>query len=59
MKKTYISPSITVVQIETENAILAGSGFSINGMNRLPSDPGVSSTYSRDRFSSYDEDELF
>lgn len=56
MKKTYISPSITVVQIETENAILAGSANSIPGMNRLPSEPGV---YSRDRFSSYDEDDLF
>lgn len=55
MKKTYISPSITVVQIETENAILAGSG-TLNGMNRFPSDPGV---HSRDRFSSYNEDDLF
>lgn len=54
MKKTYISPSITVVQIETET-IIAGSE-ALNGMNRFPSDPGV---YSRDRFSSYDEDELF
>lgn len=55
MKKTYISPSITVVQIETET-IIAGSANSIPGMNRLPSDPGV---YSRDRFYSYDEDDLF
>lgn len=59
MKKTYISPSITVVQIETENAILAGSGINdpFNGlMNATPSDPRSGS---RDRFYSYDEDDLF
>lgn len=57
MKKTYISPSITVVQIETENAILAGSNDAFGGMmNSLPSDPRSGS---RDRFYSYDEDDLF
>lgn len=56
MKKTYISPSITVVQIETENAILAGSGTFNGMMNSLPSDPRSGS---RDRFYSYDEDDLF
>lgn len=55
MKKTYISPSITVVQIETENAILAASTFD-GMMNSLPSDPRSGS---RDRFYSYDEDDLF
>lgn len=56
MKKTYISPSITVVQIETET-IIAASGDAFGGMmNSLPSDPRSGS---RDRFSSYDEDDLF
>ena len=56
MKKTYISPSITVVQIETET-IIAGSGDAFGGMmNSLPSDPRSGS---RDRFYSYDEDDLF
>lgn len=55
MKKTYISPSITVVQIETET-IIAGSGTFNGMMNSLPSEPRYSN---RDRFSSYDEDELF
>lgn len=54
MKKTYISPSITVVQIETET-IIAASMFD-GMMNSLPSDPRSGS---RDRFSSYDEDDLF
>ncbi|WP_418551841.1 hypothetical protein [Prevotella sp.] len=42
MKKEYISPSIQVLQIESEN-ILSGSGpqsDAFNGMNDLPSDPG-------------------
>lgn len=55
MKKTYISPSITVVQIETET-IIAGSDTFGGMMNSLPSDPRSGS---RDRFYSYDEDDLF
>ncbi len=40
MKKEYISPSIQVLQIESEN-ILSGSGINdMHGMNDLPSDPG-------------------
>lgn len=39
MKKNYISPSITVVQIETET-ILAASTNSVFGMDRMPSSPG-------------------
>lgn len=42
MKKEYISPSIQVLQIESEN-ILSGSGennIMFEGMNDLPSDPG-------------------
>lgn len=43
MKKEYISPSIQVLQIESEN-ILSGSSIqdtSFNGMDGLPSDPGL------------------
>lgn len=42
MKKEYISPSIQVLQIESES-ILSGSNPQadpFNGMNDLPSDPG-------------------
>lgn len=42
MKKEYISPSIQVLQIESEN-ILSGSAennIRFEGMNDLPSDPG-------------------
>jgi hypothetical protein len=41
MKKEYVSPSIQVLQIESEN-ILSGSMDSPNfdGMDGLPSDPG-------------------
>lgn len=41
MKKEYISPSIQVLQIESEN-ILNGSMDSsmFEGMNDLPSEPG-------------------
>ncbi len=56
MKKTYISPSITVVQIETETIIAGSSGTSNGMMNSLPSDPRSGG---RDRFYSYDEDDLF
>ena len=58
MKKTYISPSITVVQIETET-IIAGSEVTdqfYGLMNARPSEPRYSN---RDRFSSYDDDGLF
>ncbi|CCX69066.1 unknown [Prevotella sp. CAG:255] len=47
MKKEYVSPSIQVLQIESEN-ILSGSNF--NGMDGLPSDP---------RNSYFDEDEEY
>lgn len=42
MKKEYISPSIQVLHIESEN-ILSGSTTdspNFDGMNGLPSDPG-------------------
>lgn len=42
MKKEYISSSIQVLQIESEN-ILSGSAennIRFEGMNDLPSDPG-------------------
>lgn len=37
MKKEYVSPSIQVLQIESENIL---SGSSIGDMNQLPSEPG-------------------
>lgn len=51
MKKEYISPSIQVLQIESEN-ILNGSmdSSTFDGMNGLPSDPGKS-------FYDYEDDE--
>lgn len=47
MKKEYVSPSIQVLQIESENIL---SGSSIDNMNPLPSDP---------RNSYFDEDEEY
>lgn len=41
MKKEYVSPSIQVLQIESEN-ILSGSGPNdIPGMDNFPSEPGL------------------
>lgn len=37
MKKEYVSPSIQVLQIESENIL---SGSSIGDMNQFPSEPG-------------------
>ena len=47
MKKEYVSPSIQVLQIESENIL---SGSSIGDMNQLPSEP---------RNSYFDEDEEY
>lgn len=61
MKKNYISPSITVVQIETET-ILAASGAtnSIFGMDRTPSGPGKSYTRSSrpTRYDFFEDDDF-
>lgn len=40
MKKEYISPSIQVLQIESENILSGSVSDGIPGMNDLPSDPG-------------------
>lgn len=51
MKKEYISPSIQVLQIESEN-ILSGSmdTSTFDGMNGLPSDPRNSYFYEDDEY---------
>ena len=59
MKKNYISPSITVVQIETET-ILAASGVSENlfGMDRMPSAPGRPRSPRPSRYDFFEDDDF-
>lgn len=45
MKKEYVSPSIQVLQIESENIL---SGSSIGDMNQFPSEPGKPFYYYED-----------
>lgn len=40
MKKEYVSPSIQVLQIESENILSGSNPNDIQGMDWLPSDPG-------------------
>ncbi|CCY84349.1 unknown [Prevotella sp. CAG:1185] len=40
MKKEYVSPSIQVLQIESENILSGSVSDGIPGMDGLPSDPG-------------------